>query len=395
MTMRADAELHPSVSQDHGELAHKAHDFAVREIRPVAWTYDESAGWPQDVVEKAWECGLINAVLPVEYGGPGYSFRETCVIAEELGWGCAGIGTSLSANVLAMMPLLLGGTHDLKRTYLSRLSEAPRMASFCLTEAQAGSDAAGVQTTARQEGDSWVLDGTKCFITNASHADWYTVFARTEGSRGTGGISVFVVPRQAGVRINGRADLMGQRASDTATISFDHVVIPSDHLIGAQGQGFELAMQSLDCTRVGVAALATGLARAAMECAVDHATTRVQFDRPLAANQAIQMLIADMSTKIHLARLATQHAADLIDRGTPNTLASSHAKRFAADSAMEVTTDAVQVLGGAGLLRNNPTEKFIRDAKPFQIYEGTAQIQRLVIARATLAEHAARQEVPS
>ena len=361
----------------------------------MARTYDESAGWPQDVVEKAWECGLINPVLPVEYGGPGHSFRETCVIAEELGWGCAGIGASLSANVLGMMPLLLGGSADLKRSYLSRLSEAPRVASFCLTEAQAGSDASGVETTARQEGDSWVLDGTKCFITNASHADWYTVFARTQGSTGTGGVSVFVVPRQAGVRVDGRADLMGQRASDTATISFDHVVIPSDHLIGAQGQGFELAMRSLDRTRVGVAALATGLARAAMECAIDHATTRVQFGRPLAANQAIQILIADMSTKIHLARLAAQHAADLIDQGTPNSLASSHAKRFAADTAMEVTTDAVQVLGGAGLLRSNPTEKLMRDAKPFQIYEGTSQIQRLVIARATLAGHAAERETSS
>jgi acyl-CoA dehydrogenase len=290
-----------------------------------------------------------------------------------------------------MMPLLLGGSEHLKRTYLPRLTEAPRLASFGLTEPGAGSDAAGIATTARRAGDRWVIEGTKCFITNASYADWFTVFAKTGEESGTRGISVFLVPRDDTVSTDGRADLLGQRASDTATVSFHQTEVPLDHLISEEGQGFSLAMRSLDRTRTGVAALATGLARAAMEFAIDHATTREQFGRPLAANQAIEMLIADMATKIHLARLATQHSAQLIDRGEPNTLASSHAKRFAADTAMEVTTDAVQVLGGSGLLKGHPTEKLMRDAKPFQIYEGTAQIQRLVIGRCTIRDRATRR----
>jgi acyl-CoA dehydrogenase len=380
-----------TMSPNQSDLTERARAFAEREIRPVAWEYDTDGSWPQEIIDKAWEQGLMNAVLPAEYGGPAHNFQELCLIAEEFGWGCAGIGASLLANGLGSMPLLLGGTESLKRTYLARLTEAPRLASFCLTEADAGSDASAIATNARRKGQRWVIGGTKCLITNASHADWYTVFARTDGQAGTRGMSAFVVPREAGVSVEGKADLLGQRASDTATISFHDAEVPLDHLIGEQGQGFSLAMRSLDRTRTGVAALATGVARAAMEFAIDHASARVQFGKPLVANQAIQMIIADMSTKIHLARLAARHSAELLDRDEPNTLASSHAKRFAADTAMEVTTDAVQVLGGYGLLKGHPTEKLMRDAKPFQIYEGTAQIQRLVIARETVREHAAQR----
>ena len=365
-------------------LAEQAHQFAEHEMRPVAWEYDQHGTWPQDVLVKAWEQGLMNAFLPAEYGGPNRSFRETCVIAEELGWGCAGIGATICANVLGMMPLLLGGAEPLKRTYLGLLSEAPRLASFCLTEPDAGSDPSALAATARRKDGGWVVTGRKCLITNASHAHWYTVFARTNDQGGTAGISAFVIPRQAGVTVEGAADLMGQRASDIATIRFEDAEVPPDHLIGDEGEGFTLAMRSLDRTRTMVGAGATGLARAAMEFAIDHANTRIQSGRPLAANQAIQMLVADMATKIHLARLAVEHSADLVDRGEPNTLVSSHAKRFAADTAMEVTTDAVQILGGIGLLKDHPTEKLMRDAKPFQIYEGTAQIQRLLIGRHVL-----------
>ncbi len=371
-------------------VAELAHQFAEQEIRPVAWEYDKHATWPQDIIDKAWEWGLMNAPMPAEYGGPGRTFRETCEIVEELGWGCAGIATSLSANILGMMPLLLGGDEALKRTYLPRLAEAPRLASFALTEPGAGSDPASMTTTTRRDRDGWVINGRKCFITNASYADWYTLFATTNPEAGISGISAFVVPREAGVTLEGSADLMGQRASDTATISFNDVSVPLDHLIGEPGEGFSLAMRSLDRTRTGVAAGATGVARAAMEFAIQHANTRMQSGKPLAAHQAIQMIIADMATKIHLARLAVHHSADLVDRGEPNTLASSHAKRFAADTAMDVTTDAVQVLGGYGLLRDSPTEKLIRDAKPFQIYEGTAQIQRLLIGRHLLASVSSR-----
>ena len=273
------------MTSSESRLADLAHEFAASEIRPVAWDCDKYAACPQELIDKAWDLGLMNSALPPEYGGPGRSFREACVITEELAWGCAGIAASIGANVLGMMPLLLGGTETLKRTYLTRLSETPRLASFCLTEPGAGSDVSGIATTARREGQHWIINGTKSFITNGSHADWYTVFARTDGQRGTGGISAFVVPHDAGVTVDGRADLIGQRAADTATISFHDAELPLNHLIGEHGHGFALAMRSLDRTRTGVAAQATGLARAAMEFAIEHATSRTQFGKLLAANR--------------------------------------------------------------------------------------------------------------
>ena len=256
------------MSPDTVGIAERAREFAEHEIRPVAWEYDVHATWPRQLVDRAWELRPDERRHAGRYGGPGHSFRDACMIVEELGWGCVGIGASLSANVLGMMPLLVGGSERLKDTYLRRLAEAPRLASFCLTESEAGSDASAITTTARRSRQSWIITGSKCFITNASHADWYTVFARTDEQPGTRGISAFVVPRDAGVSVDGRADLIGQRASDTATISFHDAEVPLDHLIGEEGQGFSLAMRSLDRTRTGVAALATGLARAAMEFAI-------------------------------------------------------------------------------------------------------------------------------
>lgn len=377
-----------AVQQRLDELRERAHEFAASVIRPVAWRHDEDGSWPQGVVDEFWRQGLMNGPLPAEFGGPGLSFVELCLVEEEIGWGCAGIGTSLSSNGLAMMPLLLAGSDALKATYLTTLGESPALASFGLTEPDAGSDVSALRTTATRKGAGWVINGTKCFITNASYADWFTVFARTSDGPAARSISCFVVPRDAGVRNLGHDDLIGQRASDTAAVAFDDVEIPGDHLVGVEGRGFQLALASLDRTRTGVAALATGLARAALEFALDYAEERVQFGVPIAEHQAVQLLLADMATKVHLARLATRHSAELVDRGEPNTLASSHAKRFAADVSMEVTTDAVQILGGVGLSRRHPVEKLMRDAKPFQIYEGTAQIQRLVIARQTLRQRA-------
>jgi acyl-CoA dehydrogenase len=365
-------------------LREMAHDFAEKEIRPVAWEYDRDSTWPQAILEKAWELGLMNSHIPEAYGGPGVSYLEGALIEEELSWGCSGIATSIGANGLATAPLGIGGSEELKKRYLGMLTEAPLFASFCLTEPDAGSDVSGMRTTATRKGDKWVINGSKCFITNGGYASIFTVYAKTDKELGHRGISCFLVPKDDTVTVDKKEDKMGQRASNTATITFNDTEIPADHLIGEENKGFKLAMMTLDRTRPGVAAMATGIARAAFEFATQYSKERVQFGVPIAMHQGIQFLIADMATKVHLSRLAAWNSAVLLDQGKRNTLESSHAKRFAADSAMEVATDAVQVYGGYGFIRDYPVEKLMRDAKIMQLYEGTSQIQRLVIARETL-----------
>ena len=373
-----------SLTDEQKALREMAHDFAENEIRPVAWEYDRDSTWPQAIIEKAWEVGLMNPQIPAEYGGAGASSIDGVLIEEELGWGCSGIGTSISCNGLASAPVLLGGSDQVKKTYLGMLTEAPKLASFCLTEPGAGSDVSGMRTRAVKRGDKYVINGSKTFITNGGYADWYTVYAKTDPEAGHRGISAFVVPRDAGVVVDKHEDKMGQRASNTATITFNDVEVPAANLLGEENHGFKLAMMTLDHTRPGVAAMAVGIARAAFEFAVEYSKERVQFGVPIAMHQAIQFLIADMATKVHVARLASWDSAVLLDQGKRNTLESSHAKRFAADTAMEVTTDAVQVYGGYGFIKDYPVEKLMRDAKIMQLYEGTSQIQRLVIARETL-----------
>jgi acyl-CoA dehydrogenase len=373
-----------TLTDEQQDMCEMAHDFAEKEIRPVAWEYDRDATWPGEILEKAWELGLMNNHLPTAYGGPGLSVLEGVIIEEEIAWGCSGIGTSLSCNSLASAPILLAASEELKKEYLGRLSEAPLLASFCLTEPDAGSDVSAMKTTAVRKGDKWVLNGSKCFITNGEYANWYTVYAKTDKDAGHRGISCFIVPRDAGVVVDKHEDKMGQRASNTATISFNDVEIPLDHLVGEENKGFKIAMMTLDRTRPGVAAMGVGVGRAAMEMAIDYSKERVQFGVPIAMHEAIQFMIADMATKVHLGRLATYNSAVLLDQGKRNTIESSHAKRFTADSAMEITTDAVQVFGGYGFIKEYKVEKLMRDAKILQLYEGTAQIQRLVIARETL-----------
>ena len=382
-----------TLTDEQRNMRELAHDFAEKEIRPVAWDYDKDGTWPQEIIDKAWELGLMNGHLPEEYGGPGLTYLDGCVIEEEIAWGCSGIGTSLSCNGLATAPIALAASEELKKEYLGRLSEAPLLASFCLTEPDAGADVSGMKTNAVRKGDKWVINGSKCFITNGSYANWYTVYAKTDKEAGHRGISCFIVPRDAGVIVDKKEDKMGQRASNTATVSFNDVEIPLNHLVGEENKGFKIAMMTLDRTRPGVAAMATGVARAAMEFAVEYSKQRVQFGVPIAMHQAIQFMIADMSTKVHMSRLATWNSAVLLDQGKRNTLESSHAKRFSADSAMEVTTDAVQVYGGYGFIKDYPVEKLMRDAKILQLYEGTAQIQRLVIAREILLPR--RAEAPA
>ncbi|WDT93325.1 acyl-CoA dehydrogenase family protein [Thermoleophilum album] len=374
-----------TLTDEQKEIQRLAHEFAEKEIRPKAWDYDRDATWPQDIIEKAFEVGLMNSHIPEEYGGPGLDYLTGCLIEEELGWGCSGIGTSLMCNGLASAPVLIAGSEEIKKKYLGMLTEEPKLASFCLTEPDAGSDVSSMRTTAVKKGDHYVINGTKCFITNGSHASWYTVYAKTDKDAGHRGISAFVVPRDAdGVVVDKKEDKLGQRASDTAMISFHDVAVPAKNLLGEENKGFKLAMMTLDRTRPGVAAMAVGIARAAFEFAVEYAKERIQFGVPIAMHQAIQFMIADMATKVEAARLLTWKAASLLDQGKRNTLVASHAKRFAADSAMEVTVDAVQVYGGYGFIKEYPVEKLMRDAKIMQLYEGTSQIQRLVIAREVL-----------
>jgi acyl-CoA dehydrogenase len=384
-----------TLTDEQKNLRELAHDFAEKEIRPVAWEFDKEGTWPQEIIDKAWEVGLMNTHIPEEYGGPGVGYLDGCLIEEELSWGCSGIQTSVGCNGLATAPVLLGGSEEIKKEYLGRLTEAPLLASFCLTEPDAGSDVSGMRTSAVRKGDKYVINGSKCFITNGGYANWYTVYAKTDKDAGHRGISAFVVPKDAGVVVDKKEDKMGQRASNTATISFNDVEIPADHLIGEENHGFKLAMMTLDRTRPGVAAMAVGIARAAFEFATEYSKERIQFGVPIAMHQAIQFMIADMATEIEASRLLTWKSAVMLDNGERNTLLSSHAKRFAADTAMKVTTDAVQVYGGYGFIKEYPVEKLMRDAKIMQLYEGTAQIQRLVIARETLLPRRAESPAPA
>ncbi len=371
-----------ALTEEQRDLKALAHDFAAKEIRPKAAEYDEHQTHPADIVEKAHALGLMNVHLPEELGGPGLSIFDGILIGEELSWGCSGIAVTLVANTLGSAPVLLAGTDEQKREWLPQLIEEPLLCSFALTEPNAGSDVSGIQTTAVRQGDEYVLNGSKMFISNAGHASWIVVFASTDKSKGQKGLSAFVVPADAdGVTVEKHLDKMGQRATDTSALAFQDVKVPAANRLGEEGEGFKIAMRTLDHTRPGTAIGAVGVARAAYELSVDYSRERVQFGQPIAMNQGVNFLIADMAAEIEAARLLTWQAAWLLDQGKRATLQSSYAKRFASDMAMKVTTDAVQIFGGYGYMKEYPVEKLMRDAKLFQIYEGTSQIQRLVIAR--------------
>ena len=373
-----------ALSEEQKALRALAHEFAEKEIRPRAADYDEQQTHAADVIAKAHEVGLMNLCVPEEYGGPGLTLFDWALVIEELNWGCSGMGTALMANGLGSGPVIVAGSDEQKRRWLPPLMEEPLLCSFALTEPNAGSDVSGIETTAIRHGDEYVLNGSKIFITNASHAAWYVVFASTDRSKGHRGLSAFVVPRETdGVVVEKHLDKMGQRSTDTAAVAFQDVKVPAENRLGAESDGFKIAMRTLDGTRPGTAIAAVGVARAAFEYACDYSKTRVQFGQPIAMNQGVNFLIADVATKIEAARLLCWQAAWMLDSGYGRkaTLYSSMAKRFAADTCMEVTTDAVQVFGGYGYIKEYPVEKLMRDAKLYQIYEGTSQIQRLVIAR--------------
>ena len=371
-----------ALTEEQKALRALAHEFAEKEIRPVAAEYDEHQTHPGDVIAKAHEVGLMNPHIPEELGGAGLGALEGALIGEELCWGCAGIATAIVANILGALPMLLAGTEEQRREWLPPLLEEPILCSFALTEPEAGSDVSGIQTTAVRHGDDYVLNGSKMFITNAGPAAWFIVFASTDRSAGHRGLTAFVVAADAeGVTVEKHLDKMGQRATDTSALGFQDVKVPAANRLGAEGDGFKIAMRTLDNTRAGTASGAVGVARAAFEYAVAYSRERTQFGQPIAMNQGVNFLVADMAAEIEAARLLVWQAAWLLDQGKRTTLQSSYAKRFAADTAMKVTTDAVQIFGGYGYIKDFPVEKLMRDAKLFQIYEGTSQIQRLVIAR--------------
>jgi acyl-CoA dehydrogenase len=374
-----------ALTEEQKALRDLAHEFAEREIRPKEREYDEHSTHPADVIAKAHEVGLLNLHIPEEYGGLELGCFEGMIVGEELCWGCAGIGTAIAANGLGHGPVIIAGSDEQKREWLPPLLEEPLLTSFALSEPNAGSDVSSIETTAVRNGDEYVLNGSKMFITNAGHAAWLTLFASTDRSKGHRGLTAFIVPTDLeGVIVEKHLDKMGQRSTDTSALAFQDVKVPVANRLGEEGEGFKIAMKTLDFTRPGTAVGAVGVARAAFEYAAQYSKERVQFGMPIAMNQGINFLIADMATKIEAARLLCWQAAWMIDQGQRATLQSSYAKRFAADICMEVTTDAVQVFGGYGYMKEYPVEKLMRDAKLYQIYEGTSQIQRLVIARELL-----------
>jgi len=363
-------------------LQELAHDFAAREMRPVAAHHDQTMEYPWAVIKKAHEVGLMNLHVPEEYGGLGLGCFDECVVSEELAWGCTGIRTAMEANGLAIAPLALGGSEALKKKYLGRLIEEPLMAGYAVTEPEAGSDVANMRMTAVRKGDKYVLNGEKMWITNAGVANWYFVVAYTDREKRHKGMSAFIVEReQAGVTPGKKEINLGQRCSDTRALTFEDVEVPVENLIGEEGMGWILAMKAFDHTRPTVASGAVGLARAAFEHALQYAQERRTFGQPLFKHQAIAFMIADMAKDIEAARLLVWKAAAMKDRGERNTMYASMAKAFAADACHRICTDAVQVYGGYGYNTEYPVEKLLRDSKIFQIYEGTSQIQRVIIAR--------------
>jgi len=371
-----------SLSDEQKALIDTARRFSRERIAPVAAECDREARFPRDVFEAAHELGLVNATVEPEYGGPGLHEMDNALIAEELAWGCTGIQTSLLANTLALTPIRLGGSEAQKKKYLGMLTSSPLFASYCTTEPSGGSDVAGMKTTFRAVGDDFVLNGEKCWITNASLASFYVVFATSDPSKRHKGIAAFIVDRDTpGLKVGKHEDKMGQRASDTAAVHFEDVKVPKANLIAPEGEGFKLAMETFNQTRPDIGAMATGLMQRCLDECVAYAKQRKTFGSPISEHQLVQAMLAEMAIGTEATRLLYQKAAWNLDHGVRDPIVSSYAKAFGADRAMQTAVDAVQVFGGNGYVRDYPVEKLMRDAKVLQIYEGTSQIQRLVIAR--------------
>ncbi|MGE5397559.1 MAG: acyl-CoA dehydrogenase family protein [Chitinophagales bacterium] len=368
-------------TDEQESIRRMARKFAENELAPIAQEYDEKDEFPIFILDKLYDTGLLTIGVPAEYGGPGADYIAQALVFEELARGDAGIATTVLGNTgLAADPVLVAGTHEQKERFFGLLNER-KIAAFCLTEPGAGSDVSGLATTCKADGDYYILNGTKCFITNAGIADVFVVFVTMDRSLKYKGMCAFMVDRNLeGVGIGKKEHKMGIRTSVTNEVIFDNVRVHKDNLLGKEGEGFSIAMKTLDLSRPMVGAMAIGVAQAAYDYAKDYAQQRVQFGKPIAAFQAIQFMLADMLMQIEAARLLVHKSCWLKEAGLPYSQAASIAKAYAGDMAMKVAVDAVQVLGGYGFTKDYPVEKYMRDAKIMQIYEGTSQIQRMVIA---------------
>ncbi len=368
-------------------LQAEARRFSKEVILPVAAQHDRDGTFPLDVMEKAHQQGFFTPLVPQKYGGQGLGVLDNCIISEELAAGCMGIYVSIFVSTLALYPIIRFGTEEQKERFLKPFCSKFSIASYCLSEVTVGSDPASMRTTAVLDADSYVLNGSKMWITNGGYADFYVVFATTDPARRHRGIISLIVPSKLeGISHGEPIDKMGQRASNTTSVIFKNVRVPKENLLGGEAEGFKKAMAALDITRPMIAIGSVGIARSALELATQYAKKRIQFGVPIAQHQAVQFMLADMAKDMEAARLLVWKAAWLADQGVRNSREAAMAKAFAADMAMRVTTDAVQIYGGMGYTKWHPVEKLMRDAKVIQIYEGTAQIMRLVIARQLLQE---------
>jgi len=371
-----------SLTEEQKALQEMAREFAQKEMKPNAAKYDKGEEFPEAIMKKAFEVGFLTCTIPKEYGGGGLSDLDTVIISEELAAGCAGMYTTMMVNALAYTPIILYGSDEQKKKFLTPQTKKMSFASFCLTEREAGSDAGSLKTVAKKVGSEYIINGSKCFISNGGIASFYVVFANSNPEKGMRGISAFIVPRETpGISIGKVEDKMGHRASNTVELFFDDLKVPEENLLAKEGLGFIIAMKTLDKTRAPVGAAGVGVARTALEYAVEYAKTRVQFGKPIALFEHTAFQIAQMASEINAARHLVWHAAWLIDEGQPCGKESAMAKSFGSDVAMKVTTECLQIFGGYGYMRDYPMEKLMRDAKLLQIYEGTNEIQRLIISR--------------
>mmetsp|Transcript_6592 Transcript_6592/g.16628 ORF Transcript_6592/g.16628 Transcript_6592/m.16628 type:complete len:422 (-) Transcript_6592:97-1362(-) len=371
------------LTDEQKAIQHLAREFSRNEIIPVAAELDRTMEYPRELLKRTHELGLLNCEIPEEYGGVGLHCQESCIIKEELAYGCSGVSTAFEANTLAQMPVLLAGSHEQKLKYLAPMTEEVSFCAYGVTEPGAGSDVANIQTKAVKDGDKWILNGNKMWITNSGVASWFFVLARTDASASAGrGFTAFIVERDwEGVSVGKKEINMGQRCSDTRGVTFENVVIPDANRLGAEGQGFKIAMGAFDRTRPPVAAGAVGVAQRALEEAIKYAKERKTMGKPIIEHQAIAFMLAENAANIEAARLMTLRSAWEVDQGRRNTYYASIAKMLASEACMKATTDAVQVFGGAGFNTEYPVEKLMRDAKIFSLYEGTTQIQQLIISR--------------
>ncbi len=375
-----------SLTKEQKMLVEAAREFSAQEIKPVALEYDQNGAYPEEICKKAHELGLMYTNIPKEYGGSGMDFVTHYVVTEALNYECCAIGQMIGISHLATGALLIGGTDEQKKKFLGKMCERHRSSCFCLTEPQAGSDAGAMLTTVEKRGEKYILNGSKCYITNGQFADLLFVFATIDKTKGTRGICCFAVPRDLpGIEVGRVEDKLGHRALNVAELNFNDVELTKENLIGEEGQGFKLAMMALDRGRVNVTAIGTAVSQKAYDEAAAWAREREQFGQPVGNFQAIHFMLADMNALIMASRLMYLQAGWMLDNGMRCTIEAATGKLFASDAAMKITTDAVQILAGSGYMKGAVVEKLFRDAKLLQIFEGTNQINRVVAGRGLLA----------